>query len=65
MQVLRRLVCQRDSLLTEVDRLKRGEFTEEEFQSLCHNFSEDDACRFRQGCVEYQRKLFGEAETRE
>lgn len=47
-------------LIAEIRRLKRGEFTEAEFQALCHGFSEDDACRFRQGCEEYQRKLFGD-----
>ena len=46
-------------LFAEIDRLKRGDFTEEEFQNLCHNFSEDDACRFRQECEAYQTKLFG------
>ena len=46
-------------LIAENDRLKRGDFTEEEFQNLCHNFSEDDACRFRKGCEQYQEKLFG------
>lgn len=44
----------------EIDRLKRGDFTEEEFQNLCHNFSHDDAARFKAGCEKYQRKLFGE-----
>jgi hypothetical protein len=43
----------------EIDRLKRGDFTEEEFQALCHNFSEDDEARFKAGCEAYQRKLFG------
>lgn len=43
----------------EIARLKAGNFTEEEFQNLCHNFSADDACRFKKGCEEYQKKLFG------
>jgi hypothetical protein len=43
----------------EVERLKRGDFTEEEFQSLCHNLAADDRDRFRRGCEEYQKKLFG------
>ena len=43
----------------EITRLKEGKFTEEEFQNLCHNFSPDDECRFKKGCEEYQRKLFG------
>lgn len=29
-----------DRLLEEIARLKRGDFTEEEFQNLCHNLSE-------------------------
>lgn len=51
-------IGQRDAS-EEIDRLKAGRFTEDEFQNLCHTFSADDACRFRQGCEEYQRKLFG------
>lgn len=45
----------------EIERLLRGEFSEVEFQGLCHNFSEDDADRFREGCKAYQSKLFGSA----
>lgn len=44
----------------EIERLKAGRFTEEEFQNLCHNFTPDDACRFKKGCEEYQKKLFGD-----
>ncbi|HUT60193.1 MAG TPA: hypothetical protein VNA25_20290 [Phycisphaerae bacterium] len=40
-------------------------FTEEEFQNLCHNFGEDDAERFCDGCDSYQRKLFGRCRTDE
>ena len=43
----------------EIERLLSGKFTEAEFQGLCHNFSEDDADRFREGCKAYQAKLFG------
>jgi hypothetical protein len=43
----------------EVERLKSGDFTKEELQNLCHNLSEDDEQRFRQGCSDYQKKLFG------
>lgn len=46
-------------LFAEVERLKAGDFTEEEFQNLCHNSSPDDRCRFEAGCREYQDKLFG------
>lgn len=45
----------------EIERLLCGDFSESEFQGLCHNFSEDDADRFRVGCEAYQRKLFGSA----
>lgn len=45
-------------LILEIERLKRGDFTEEEFQTLCHNLPEDDECRFKQGCIDYQKKLF-------
>jgi hypothetical protein len=41
----------------EAARLKRGDFTEEEFQGLCHNLPEECARRFGMGCVEYNRKL--------
>ena len=43
----------------EVARLKSGDFTEEEFQNLCHNLDESDECRFKAGCEAYQAKLFG------
>lgn len=46
-------------LQQEVERLKRGDFTEPEFQNLCHNFDPSDEARFEQGCLEYQAKLFG------
>lgn len=46
--------------LLEMERLLRGDFTEEEFQNLCHNFDGDDIDRFCHGCEVYQRKLFGD-----
>lgn len=46
-------------LIAEIKRLKRGDFTEEEFQNLCHSLEPDDLKRFRQGCEDYQSKLFG------
>jgi hypothetical protein len=46
----------------EIARLKAGQFSEEEFQNLCHTFSDGDKQRFFDGCAEYQRKLFGQAE---
>lgn len=53
-----------NSLEKEIERLKAGRFTEEEFQNLCHTFSEDDECRFKAGCVEYHKKLFGDKNGR-
>lgn len=53
-------------LRMEVERLKRGDFTPEEFQALCHHRDEKPGCTrtdFEEGCREYQRKLFGPAET--
>lgn len=47
-------------LQSEIDRLKSGDFTEQEFQNLCHKFSEEDEKRFKAGCLEYQNKLFGD-----
>ncbi len=49
------------ALLLEIARLKRGDFTEEEFQNLCHHFDENDETRFKEGCAAYQKKLFGNA----
>ena len=48
------------SLEAEIARLKKGDFTEEEFQNLCHNFSETDKAAFVLGCQNYQKKLFGD-----
>jgi predicted RNase H-like nuclease (RuvC/YqgF family) len=61
--------CSRDSLrLTaaeaEVTRLKRGDFTPEEFQNLCHHRDEKSGCTrrdFEDGCRKYQDLLFGPA----
>ena len=46
-------------LKDDIARLRAGDFTEEEFQNLCHNFSEDDEQRFEEGCTQYRKKLFG------
>lgn len=48
-----------DRLKAEIERLKRGDFTEDEFQNLCHKFDDSDAKRFVEGCRQYQDKLFG------
>lgn len=48
----------------EIARLKRGDFTPEEFQNLCHNRHESPGCTradFEAGCVQFQEKLFGPA----
>ena len=47
------------SVQSEIERLKRGEFTDSEFQSLCHNFQDADVERFADGCVDYMNNLFG------
>lgn len=52
----------------EVERLRRGDFTPEEFQGLCHHRDKRPGCKpaeFFQGCEDYQRKLFGYAEADE
>lgn len=49
------------SLHDELARLKRGDFTDEELQNLCHNLDESDYEKFCAGCTEYQRKLFGKS----
>lgn len=49
-------------LEAEVARLKRGDFTPEEFQALCHHRDEKPGCtraEFEVGCREYQERLFG------
>lgn len=49
-------------LVAEIRRLRRGEFTPEEFQALCHRRDEKPGCSradFVNGCQEYQEKLFG------
>lgn len=49
-------------LAAEIRRLRRGEFTPEEFQAICHHRDERPGCSradFINGCAEYQEKLFG------
>lgn len=49
----------------ELVRLKRGDFTPEEFQNLCHNRHEKEGCTakdFFDGCAAYQKSLFGKSE---
>lgn len=59
-----RLLTEKVRIENEVRRLKRGHFTPEEFQNLCHHLDEKPGCSpeaFAAGCAEYQRKLFGGA----
>lgn len=61
-----RLRDELDAARHEIARLLRGDFTAAEFQNLCHHRDEHPACtagHFEAGCVEYQRLLFGEAES--
>lgn len=48
-----------DQLKATIVRLKRGDFTPDELQNLCHNLDETDKEAFCKGCTEYQKKLFG------
>jgi pimeloyl-ACP methyl ester carboxylesterase len=54
------IVESKNELVRENQRLLRGEFTEEEFQNLCHNLPEDCPEKFAEGCLAYNRKLFGD-----
>lgn len=52
-------------LRQELVRLKRGEFTMEEFQNLCHNRHEKPGCtakEFFDGCAAFQKSMFGHSE---
>lgn len=47
-------------LLKENERLKSGNFSDAEFQNLCHNLPDrHDAQKFCDGCEKYQQQLFG------
>jgi len=60
-ELVRRLM----SVEAEVMRLRRGEFTPQEFQDLCHNKSVQDGFEaFADGCETYQEKLFGRCRTK-
>lgn len=47
-------------LESEVDRMSSGRLTEQELQNLCHEQGEDCPLRFADGCVKYNRELFGD-----
>lgn len=50
------------ALLVDRDRLLRGDFTELEFQNLCHNRGPENQQAFFDGCAAYQTQLFGISE---
>ena len=57
-RIAERLEQEFDRLDAEIARLKRGDFTPEEFQALCHNRDEKPGCtraEFAAGCMTYQR----------
>jgi hypothetical protein len=40
-------------------RVQDGRLTEAEFQAVCHNLSPEDEVRFKRGCYDEWRRLFG------
>jgi hypothetical protein len=49
-------------LSAEVTRLRQGQFTNEEFQHLCHNVDVQQGFEaFAADCAEYQHRLFGKS----
>ena len=51
-----------EELNKEIERLKSGNFTDKEFQDLCHTQQvQDGYTSFVNGCNEYQNKLFGKS----
>lgn len=52
-------------LLSENERLKRGDFTADEFQNLCHSTDiQAGFDAFADGCEAYQQKMFGRCRTK-
>ncbi len=51
-------------LLGCVSRVLKGQLNDEELQNLCHNLGPEDECAFKNGCAEFQKKLFGHLEDR-
>lgn len=49
----------------EIERLKAGKFTPEEFHNLCHEDKPVTSVAFAEGCMRYQEQLFGFSSTRE
>lgn len=65
-EVVKGIHVQLRTCLLEIERLKEGDFTPEEFQELCHNLhdTERDGIgpkTFAEGCIQYQEKLFGKS----
>lgn len=64
-QLNRDIAGENIDLRREIERLKAGDFTPEEFQALCHNLHLKDEPitpqAFCDGCESYQVKLFGES----
>ncbi len=58
---LRRLLAERDA---EIERLKAGKFTPEEFHNLCHEDKPVSPGEFAEGCMAYQERLYGRSPTR-
>ncbi len=54
-----KLLAENHALTQEIARLKAGQFTEGEFQDLCHDKFPCTREEFEQGCKDYQDKLFG------
>lgn len=50
--------------LTELKRLREGDFTEDEIHNFCHNLKGVTARQFADGCASYQEKLYGHAVDR-
>lgn len=55
------LTEERDEAEAEVARLKRGEFTPDEFREIAKNWSDEDIDEFRGICTDHWAKLFGDA----
>lgn len=53
------------AMADEIERLRRGDFTSDEFQNLCHNTKIQDGFEaFADGCEAYQQKMFGRCRTK-
>lgn len=48
-----------------IARLRKGDFTPQELQDLCHGLDDNKYKAFADGCAEYQRKVFGKCDRDE